>query len=553
MTPTPRPPTFMGTSQVLPKPEVKSLLDRVMASLPPMQPFLPDEFHQKVNQLLQRTKPGQLVQYLVTYGYLEHLHNSSKDLPKISLTIGDRSLAGYQRPAGCLVTPLEGDDLNPGPEESAADIRDRIISELNQKITGMLNAAGIDEPGLEAMMNPVQAIKERVAQLYFASAGGEEVAQDHGDEDHEIPEKLQLDAIVQALHLDRQDPVRSARELALSEENRSDFEAELAGVLDQDPGNLNYDLLVGKVRDLKSQQATFTGTQFDTQFDTLLRAAGVRDSGDVAVDYEALLARIVELQGHQQANITGLQFTGLLTAAGLIATGSVAQDRENLLETIHELMGTIRELKEKVLGLTADCTESEDPGPDCPCEQEGPSPKQEAFDVLVDILQVEKEHALHETRKLMTELSQLRRDARRERWSEAPRLEPNFVLNNDQPIDLGILQLLNRLRSNSSMPVTATQEAQINLVDIVVKGDVQLGHDLEFHATGYDVSLLRFPVLQHQDDWLAPIETETQDLLLIAAWNHGDRLLNMAKVSTLLNRPIILQNPMVDTPESIKS
>ena len=59
MSPTTAPPTptFMGTTQVLPKTKIVHFMDRVLAAIPALTPFLPDEFTRRVNDLLQRERP----------------------------------------------------------------------------------------------------------------------------------------------------------------------------------------------------------------------------------------------------------------------------------------------------------------------------------------------------------------------------------------------------------------------------------------------------------------------------------------------------------------
>ena len=200
------PPTHFGTKQVLGKAEIRQQLDRALNSIPPLTPFIPDEFNQLANQILQRTHPGALVQYLVTYGFLEQIHKATKDLPKINVKIDDRFMSGYQRAVGVLVMPLEGVEAEVSSDDEAVELRNRIIDELTGKILGMLKAAGVTDPSPEAMMDPVASIAAR-----FFAVSDPEQAEQAAPEDNDW--MVAFNTLVELLNLDKNAAMGSAQRL----------------------------------------------------------------------------------------------------------------------------------------------------------------------------------------------------------------------------------------------------------------------------------------------------------------------------------------------------
>jgi hypothetical protein len=114
--------------------------------------------------------------------------------------------------------------------------------------------------------------------------------------------------------------------------------------------------------------------------------------------------------------------------------------------------------------------------------------------------------------------------------------------NRDRAIDLGLLQMIDRLNVPDMAPQTHLDNARITIDNLDL---VQMVAPLEFEATGYDITVLRFPVAVHRD-WTGPVVTETRDLLVLAAWNGG--LQTFPTREQMIGEPIILQHPMIDLP-----
>jgi len=111
-------------------------------------------------------------------------------------------------------------------------------------------------------------------------------------------------------------------------------------------------------------------------------------------------------------------------------------------------------------------------------------------------------------------------------------------------IERGLIELINRMTSPISEPDTAYSESRITVAALEVDRP-----DLEFLATGSDVIMLRFPVCTVKGPgWTGPIEVKTQDLLLIAAWNHEGSPASLPDRQQCIGEPYVLTVPMVGTP-----
>lgn len=483
MSPTTAPPTptFMGTTQVLPKTKIVHFMDRVLAAIPALTPFLPDEFTRRVNDLLQRERPGRLVPHSVGYLYLEHVHKVAKDLPKVNVWIDGRGLAGYQRAAGVLVTPLpEAGTLPARTEDSdeALELRDGIIAALNQKITGMLRVAGIAQPGVEALMDPVQALADKLMMPRDDNAEACECEQAAPSREREL-----LDQLVQAANRNAS-PWLQPGGCPVTEVTLGQYLSHLQAYVLGTAQELGYDrgqipslvTLLNQLKALKDLAAQ--AKAFGQELSDLL------DPDSSSYTYESLLVQARE------------QRTAWL--------GS-----EDLLLKVRRDLGDILQKANVVT----------------PRASAGLPDYVDALDAYV-------------TRVTQPSAQSVQEDAQRP-------TQPHLIqatLDCRLPIDRSIALLIERLvGALDHEPETARTRASIQVIQSEAGDNSEI--DLDFRATGYDAVMLRLPVKRNLA-WTGPITTETHDLLLIAAWNHGGTPDTLPAPSQCIGEPVLLAAQM---------